>query len=99
MQMNPRSLCSGVVALAVVLGACVIPAAANAQPAATPSAHNGSSAATAAASCWDIKQQNPSSKDGVYWLQTPAMNAPQRFFCDQTMDGGGWMLIGWGREG
>ncbi|WP_129583331.1 fibrinogen-like YCDxxxxGGGW domain-containing protein [Actinomyces mediterranea] len=97
--MNPRSLCSGVVALAVVLGACVIPAAANAQPAATPSAHNGSSAATAAASCWDIKQQNPSSKDGVYWLQTPAMNAPQRFFCDQTMDGGGWVLIGRGREG
>ena len=62
-------------------------------------AHDGLTEATAAASCWDIKQQNSSAKDGTYWLQTPAMDAPAQFFCDQTTDGGGWVLIGRGREG
>ena len=32
--------------------------------------HDGLSAATAAASCWDIKQRNPAASDGTYWLQT-----------------------------
>lgn len=62
-------------------------------------ARDGLSAATAAASCWDIKQRNPAASDGTYWLQTPAMDAPAQFFCDQTTDGGGWVLIGRGREG
>lgn len=61
--------------------------------------HDGLSAATAAASCWDIKQRNPSASDGAYWLQTPAMDHPAQFFCDQTTDGGGWVMIGRGREG
>ena len=61
--------------------------------------HDGASAATAAASCWEIKQNNPSSADGTYWLQTPTMEAPGQFFCDQTTEGGGWVLIGRGREG
>ncbi|WP_314803930.1 fibrinogen-like YCDxxxxGGGW domain-containing protein [Actinomyces bouchesdurhonensis] len=61
--------------------------------------HDGLSAATASASCWDIKQHDSNAKDGTYWLQTPAMNAPAQFFCDQTTDGGGWVLIGRGREG
>ena len=61
--------------------------------------HDGLSAATAAASCWDIKQRDPNSQDGTYWLQTPAMDAPAQFFCDQTTDGGGWVMIGRGREG
>ena len=60
---------------------------------------DGSSAATAAASCWDIKQRNPEAADGAYWLQTPAMDHPAQFFCDQTTDGGGWVMIGRGREG
>ena len=60
---------------------------------------DGLSAATAAASCWDIKQRDPNSQDGTYWLQTPAMDAPAQFFCDQTTDGGGWVMIGRGREG
>ena len=60
---------------------------------------DGSSAATAAASCWDIKQRNPEAADGAYWLQTPAMDRPAQFFCDQTTDGGGWVMIGRGREG
>ncbi|WP_348770178.1 PKD domain-containing protein, partial [Arthrobacter sp. E3] len=60
---------------------------------------DGSSAAAAAASCWEIKGNNPSSSDGTYWLLTPKMAAPAQFYCDQTTDGGGWVLIGKGREG
>ncbi|WP_197720578.1 fibrinogen-like YCDxxxxGGGW domain-containing protein [Propionibacterium australiense] len=62
-------------------------------------AHDGKSEATAAASCWEIKKNDPSSKDGTYWLQTPAMNEPKQFYCDQTTDGGGWVMIGRGRDG
>lgn len=53
---------------------------------------------TAAASCWEIKQRNPQSADGVYWLKTPAMVAADQFYCDQTTNGGGWLLVGRGRE-
>jgi len=61
--------------------------------------HDGLTEATAAASCWEIKQKDPRSADGTYWLQTSTMVAPGQFFCDQTTDGGGWVLIGRGREG
>ncbi|AKK07879.1 fibrinogen-like YCDxxxxGGGW domain-containing protein [Corynebacterium testudinoris] len=54
---------------------------------------------TAAGSCWEIKQKFPSQPSGSYWLLTPTMQAPQQFYCDQDMDGGGWVLIGQGREG
>lgn len=54
---------------------------------------------TAAASCWEIKQNDPSAPDGIYWLGTPKLGAPQQFYCDQTTDGGGWVLVGRGREG
>ena len=47
----------------------------------------------------EIKQNNPRSSDGTYWLQTATMDAPGQFFCDQTTDGGGWVMIGRGREG
>ena len=53
---------------------------------------------TAAASCWEIKQRNPASADGVYWLVTPTLGTPQQFYCDQTTAGGGWVLVGRGRE-
>ena len=61
---------------------------------------DGLSAATAAASCWDIKQRDPNSQDGhLLAPRPPAMDAPAQFFCDQTTDGGGWVMIGRGREG
>ena len=61
--------------------------------------YNGTSAVSAAASCWEIKQLTPAAPSGVYWLRTPALVAPTQFYCDQTTDGGGWVLIARGREG
>jgi len=59
---------------------------------------DGKSEATAAASCWEIKQNDPDSKSGVYWIATPAMGGADRFYCDQERAGGGWVLVGRGRE-
>ncbi|WP_346845852.1 fibrinogen-like YCDxxxxGGGW domain-containing protein [uncultured Rothia sp.] len=59
---------------------------------------DGKSSETAAASCFEIKQNDPSSKSGTYWLYTPAMPAPAQFYCDQETNGGGWVMIGRGRE-
>ncbi len=58
----------------------------------------GESADRAAASCWEIKQLHPTSPDGAYWLLTPAMTAPERFWCDMTTDGGGWVRVGAARH-
>ncbi|MDP9847190.1 fibrinogen-like YCDxxxxGGGW domain-containing protein [Streptosporangium lutulentum] len=84
--------------MAVLIGAAglAVPGTASAAP---PPPADGTSADKAAPSCWAIKQQTPSSADGVYWLQTPALIAPQQFYCDMTTDGGGWVLIGRGRQG
>ncbi len=78
-------------------GAAVVAGA----PAATAATarRDGSAAALAASSCWEIKTDQPSAADGTYWLLTPAMAAPDQFFCDMTTDGGGWVLVGKGREG
>jgi hypothetical protein len=67
--------------------------------AATPAAGDGTSEVTAGASCWGIKQQHPSSANGVYWLNTPALERPTQFYCDMTTDGGGWVMVGRGRQG
>lgn len=60
---------------------------------------DGKSQFSAAASCWEIKQAVPGSASGTYWLVTPALVAPQQFYCDMVTDGGGWVLVGRGREG
>ncbi|MEO7261962.1 MAG: fibrinogen-like YCDxxxxGGGW domain-containing protein [Jatrophihabitantaceae bacterium] len=93
-----RALLGTVVLAAGVLagGLTGMPAAAAATP---DSALDGSQPALAAPSCWAIKQQKPASADGVYWLQTVQLIAPEQFYCDMTTDGGGWVLVGRGREG
>lgn len=48
---------------------------------------------------WQIKQDYPSSESGVYWIQTEAMASAEQIYIDMDYDGGGWMLIGRGREG
>ncbi len=82
-----------IVAAGLVAAAGITPAAA-----ATP-ARDGSSSTLAAPSCWAIKQLSPSSPSGVYWLQTATLVDPEQFYCDQTTDGGGWVLVGRGRDG
>lgn len=100
MRNNARSRLAALVFVPLV-AALVAPAgsagAAGDTPAATVAL--GDSAATAAGSCWEIKQQRPSAADGAYWLLTPAMTEPAQFYCDQTTDGGGWVLVGKGRNG
>ncbi len=93
-----RRLAAIVAVTAAVLGltAAVSPTASSAAGAPV---RDGSTSALAAPSCWAIKQQDPSSASGIYWLQTSTLTDPEQFYCDQTTSGGGWVLVGRGREG
>lgn len=68
-------------------------------PKVTSVVHDGATSDRAAASCWEIKQRTGTGRNGFYWLQTARMTAPERHRCDMVTAGGGWLLIGQGREG
>lgn len=80
---------------AIAIGA---PQAATAAPVVDPSVI-GTAPDVAAGSCWEIKQVNPAVADGTYWVVTPQMLQPLEVYCDMTTDGGGWVLVGKGRDG
>ncbi|RJU01667.1 PKD domain-containing protein [Arthrobacter frigidicola] len=88
-----KVLGSAVASLMVLTGLAVLSA-----PASGAVARTGADAATAAASCWEIKQNNAAVPSGTYWLLTPKMAAPAQFYCDMVTGGGGWVLVGKGRE-
>ena len=96
-----RSRLTMILLTAVAAGAMLAPMLSPTAPtasAATP-LPDGLTSRTAAGSCWEVKQNYPSSADGSYWILTPALKAPQQFHCDMTTDGGGWVLVARGREG
>ena len=88
-----------VLATGTVLVLAVSPVVLAPGPAAAAAPAYGAASTTAAPSCWAVKQADPASRNGVYWLQTPKMVQPKQFYCDQTTDGGGWILVGRGRQG
>lgn len=57
----------------------------------------GDASACAAASCVEIRDRNPASKSGRWWV-APAGGAPFEVYCDQVTDGGGWGLV-WRNHG
>ena len=82
-----------------VADAPAVPATAATPRVAHVTVQDGLTSATAAASCWAAKQTRPAATDGLYWLLTPRLVQPQQFWCDMTTDGGGWVLVGRGRQG
>ncbi|OYW78923.1 MAG: hypothetical protein B7Z19_06280 [Polynucleobacter sp. 32-46-5] len=55
----------------------------------------GLSPQSASTSAYQIKQDYPSSTDGLYWIVNANINggAPFQIYADMTTDGGGWMLL------
>jgi hypothetical protein len=96
---SPRRWISLAVGAGVALAAVLVPLASSTTAQAADQVRDGRAESRALASCWEIKQAFPKSADGLYWLYTPALQRPQQFWCDMSTDGGGWVLIGRGRQG
>ena len=94
-----KRVVAGAAALLLPVAVAPLLLASQVSAATIDSAVLGSSASTAAGSCWEIKQRRPSAPSASYWLLTPSMSAPAQFYCDQVTDGGGWVLVGKGRDG
>lgn len=59
----------------------------------SPTAYDGSTAAQAALSAWDIKMLTGTNTDGVYYINLPTVGATQVYcLMDTKWAGGGWMM-------
>ncbi len=65
---------SGTFALAFGTAFTAAPLTPTTPASATTGTHDGSSSDKAAASCYEVKQVNPSASSGTYWLYTPQMS-------------------------
>ena len=88
-----------VLALALAALTAVPPLPAAAADPVPSTGRNGLAQANAGASCWGIHQEFPTLADGTYWIVTATLGKPVQVWCDMTTDGGGWALVGRGREG
>lgn len=96
---RPRRTLAAVAAVALAATGAIVVIGGGSAQAAVASPGDGTSSATAGASCWGIKQQYPASANGVYWLSNASIQRPTQFYCDMVTNGGGWVLVGRGRQG